>query len=164
MQTFESILKRSSVREYLDKEIPIELLENLVNAGRSAPSARALEPWEFVVVTNKEKLAKLGDICDHGKFIKNAATCIIILSQDTKYFLEDGCAACENILLAAADMNLGACWVAGDKKDYRDEVLRLVKAPPGLKLVSLISLGWPKREIIQKKNRKLEEVIHWENY
>jgi len=61
-------------------------------------------------------------------------------------------------------MNLVACWVAGDKKDYRDEVLRLVKAPPGLKLVSLISLGWPKREIIQKKNRKLEEVIHWENY
>ena len=164
MQTFDSIEKRASVREYQLKSVPKDLLEKLVDAGRRAPTARAVEPWEFVVVTQKETLQKLGHIAASGAFIKSATACIVIFCKDTKYYLEDGCAATENILLAAAELGLGACWVAGDKKPYAPEVAKLLGAPSDLKLVSMISLGWPKQKVGQAKNRSLKDVIHWERF
>lgn len=164
METFDSISKRKSVREYQAKSIEKNLLEKLVDAGRRAPTARAVEPWEFVVVTDKEKLKKLGEIASTGSFIKSAGACIAIFCKDTKYYLEDGSAATENILLAVADLGLGACWVAGDKKPYTGEVSKLLSVPPELKLVSLISLGWPKEKSAQVKSRKLEDVIHWNRF
>jgi len=164
METFDSISKRASVREYQSKPIPKNLLEKLIDAARRAPTARAVEPWEFVVITDKETLKKLGEIADTGSFIKNAAGCIAVFCKDTKYYLEDGCAATENILLVAADVGLGACWVAGDKKPYVDKVSELLGAPPGFKLVSLISLGWPKGKTEQAKSRGLRDVIHWEKF
>lgn len=164
METFESISKRASIREYKSKTIDKKLLEKLVDAGRRAPTARAIEPWEFVVITNREMLKKLGEIASSGNFIKDAAACIVVFCKDTKYYLEDGCAATENILLAATDIGLGACWVAGDKKPYASEVSKFLGASLDLKLVSLISLGWPKEKTAQIKNRKLENVIHWERF
>lgn len=109
-------------------------------------------------------MIKLGEIASTGRFIKDAAACIVIFCQDTKYYLEDGCAATENILLAAASFGLGACWVAGDKKPYVGELSRFLNAPLDLKLVSLISLGWPKQEIKQVRARSLLEVLHWEKF
>ncbi len=162
METFDAINKRASVREYQSKPIGKELLEKLVDAGRRAPTARAVEPWEFIVIQNKETLKKLGQIANTGTFIKDAASCIAVFCKDTKYYLEDGCAATENILLAATALGLGACWVAGDKKPYVDEVARLLGTPPEFKLVSLISLGWPKQQTEQAKARRLSELIHWE--
>jgi len=164
MQTFECISKRVSVREYLSKAVGKELLLRLVEAGKRAPTARGQEPWEFIIVTQPDMLSKLGVICDHGSFIKNAAACIVVVCRDTKYFLEDGCAATMNILLAAADLNLGACWVAGDKKEYQVEVLNILNVPGEFKLVSLVSLGWPKIQLEQNKKRSLKEVAHWEKF
>ena len=106
----------------------------------------------------------LGQIADHGRFIADAACCIAVYCVDTKYYLEDGCAATENILLQAADLGLGTCWVAGDKKEYAKEVSDLLNIPEELKLISLISVGWPKTAAEQTRNRALEEVIHWEKW
>ena len=162
METFDSISKRASVREYQSKPVEKRLLEKLVDAGRRAPTARAVEPWEFVIIQNKETLTKLGNIASNGSFIKQAAACIAVFCKQTKYYLEDGCAATENILLAAADFGLGGCWVAGDKKPYVDQVRELLKAAADLKLVSLVSLGWPKKKLEQRKTRSLQEVLRWE--
>lgn len=164
METLNSIIQRASVREYQDKPVEKALIEKLVDAGRRAPTAKAVEPWEFVVVQNKEMLRKLGETANSGSFIKNAASCIIVFCRDTKYYLEDGCAATENILLAAADAGLGACWVAGDKKPYADEVAKLLGAGDDFKLVSLIPIGWPKEKPKQVKARLLKEVLHWEKF
>ncbi|MFZ5801069.1 MAG: nitroreductase family protein [Candidatus Omnitrophota bacterium] len=164
METYEAIIKRASVREYTDKPIGKEILEKLVDAGRRAPSARAVEPWEFIVVTDKKILQQIGQAAASGSFIKDAAACLVIFCQDTKYYLEDGCAATENILLLAADLGLGACWVAGDKKPYAPAISELLKVPAAYKLISLISLGWPKQETRQSKQRALSAVIHWEGF
>ncbi len=164
MDTFKAISTRASVRRYKKKAISKDILEKLVDAGRRAPTARAVEPWEFAIVTEKGILRKLGEIANTGTFIKDAACCIAIFCKETKYYLEDGCAATENILLAAADLGLGACWVAGDKKPYTEEVANLLKAPTGLKLISLLSIGWPAEEAQQSKNRPLKDVIHWEGF
>lgn len=164
METFDAIAKRASVRKYAAKSVGKEMIEKLVDAARRAPTARRVEPWEFIVVTKKEKLEKLGQTADHGPFIKDAAVCIAVYSSDTKYYLEDGCAATENILLAARDLGLGACWVAGDKKPYAGAVSKLLKVPDGFKLVSLIPIGWPAEEPVQIRKRSLNEVIHWEEF
>ena len=165
METLDSIAKRASIREYKAESIPKDLLEKLVDAGRRAPTARAVEPWEFIVITDKKNLKKLGELtAPSGSFLKDAASCIAVFCKDTKYYLEDGCAATENILLAAADIGLAACWVAGDKKPYVDDVSGLLGAPSGFRLVSLISLGRPKKNAEQAKNRTLKDVIHWERF
>lgn len=164
METYQTISKRASVREYKQEPIPEEILERLVDAGRKSPTARAVEPWEFIIVTDKRTLKRIADIAPNGRFIKDASACIVVACEETKYYLEDGCAATENILLAATDSNLGACWVAGDKKPYANEVLTILGAPPNLKLVSIISLGWPRKETPQLKNRSLKDVIHWERF
>jgi nitroreductase len=164
METFDTISKRASVRNYKPEPIPKADLERLVDAGRRAPTARKVEPWEFIVVTDKATLSKLGGIANTGAFIKDAAACVIIFCSDTKYYLEDGCAATENILIAAADLGLGACWVAGDKKPYAGEVAKLLGAPHGLKLISLISVGRPAEDTAQVKSRALGEVMHWEKF
>jgi len=109
-------------------------------------------------------LKKLGEVADHGPFIKSAACCIVVYCKDTKYYLEDGCAATENILIAVSDMGMGACWVAGDKKDYAPEVSRILQVPPALKLISLIPIGIPLSREEQVKSRSLKEVIHWEKW
>jgi nitroreductase len=164
MDTFECISKRVSVREYQAQPISQQVLTQLVDAGRRAPTARAVEPWEFVVVTEKELLKNLGEIANTGVFIKDSAACIAIFCQDTKYYLEDGCAATENILLAACSFGLGACWVAGDKKPYAEEIGKLLNAPVNIKLISLIALGWPKKETRQSKKRQIKDVIHWQRF
>ncbi|NQT00301.1 MAG: nitroreductase family protein [Candidatus Omnitrophica bacterium] len=164
METFDCIANRASVREYLTKPIEKSLLEKLVDAGRRAPTARAVEPWEFVVIQQSETLTRLGQISSNGSFVKSAAACIAIFCKQTKYYLEDGCAATENILLLAADYGLGGCWIAGDKKDYVDEVAKLLGAGQDLKLISLISLGWPKEKAEQVKSRNLGDVLHWEKF
>lgn len=165
MQTFDAISQRASTRAYQSKSIDRALLEKLVDAGRRAPTARKVEPWEFIVVTNKDYLRKLSELVSpNGTFVKDAASCIVIYCKDTKYYLEDGCAATENILLMAADLGLGACWIAGDKKPYADQVAEFIGMPDGFKLISLISLGWPKQESTQSRNRPLKEILHWEKF
>jgi nitroreductase len=161
MQTYEAIGKRVSTREYSDKPIPKDMLEKLVDAARRAPSARAVEPWEFIITEDKSKLKVIAGLAPNAPFISNAACAIIIACSDTKYYLEDGCAATENILLMAADLGLGACWIAGDKKSYCEQILSMFGIPQNMKLVSIISLGWPKAKSAQHKKRSLKEVIHW---
>ena len=89
--------------------------------------------------------------------------CVVVLCSDTQYYLEDGSAATENILLAARAHGLGACWVAGDKKPFASEICRLVGAPQNFKLVSLIPLGYP-AESPEMTKRPLSAVLHWEKY
>ena len=161
---FEKIISdRISIRKYKKAEISSDILMKLVNAGRKAPSARSVEPWEFVIVQNKQSLLKLSRIAVNGSFIKDAAAAIIVFCKNTKYYLEDGCAATENILLSATANGIGACWIAGDKKDYALQVSKMFNADK-LRLVSIISLGFSDELKIQVKKRVLEDVIHWESF
>ncbi len=164
METFDCVRNRASTRAYSAKPVERALLEKVVDAGRRAPTARGVEPWEFVVVTDRQVLLELGTLAVNGSFIKEAACCIALFCRDTKYYLEDGCAATENMLLVASDMGLGACWVAGDKKPYAARVSGLLGAPQDMKLVSLISIGWPLEKMPAHKKRALKEVLHWEKF
>ena len=164
METLEAIKARRSVREYENKPIPKDLIEKIVDCGRVAPTARGEEPWEFIVITDKKVLKEIADITDYGKFLKNSAYTIIVCCKDTKYYLEDGCAATENIMIGAASFGIGSCWVAGDKKSYSEKILKCVKVPAGYKLVSIIPLGYPAKRESPTPKRPLESVLHWEKF
>ncbi len=164
MELFEAIKKRSSVRTYIDKPIEKQKLEQIIEAGIQAPTARAIEPWEFVVLTDKEKIKTVANITDHGKFMKDASACIVVYSSDTKYYLEDCCAATQNILLAAAALGVGSCWIAGDKKPYCAQISKELKVPLEYKLVSIISLGLAKEPSKKSRKRAIKDVLHWEKF
>ncbi len=166
MDLIELIKKRRSIREFADKPIAQEVLEKIIDAGRFAPTARNVQPWRFVAVTEKGTLEKIAGITENGKFIASAGACVLVFSEDTKYYLEDCSAATQNIMLAAAASGIGSCWVAGDKKVYAKEFNLLLGVPENLKIVSLICFGYPVTEkafrIMEKKN--LKEILHWEKF
>ncbi len=164
METAQAIKRRVSVREFQDAYLPREIIKKIVNAGRLAPTARGEEPWEFVVVTDKLTREKIARVADHGKFIAQATCCIAVFCRNTKYYLEDGCAATENMLIAATDLGIASCWVAGDKKTYTCRIKTLLKVPEEFKLVSMIALGFPSGKIIPHQKRPLKDVLHWETF
>ena len=164
MDAIECLKTRRSVRSFADREIPGNVIEDIIDAGRLAPTANNLQPWEFIVVTDKETRKKIAALTDWGKFIAEAGACIVVLSKDTKYYIEDGSAATQNIMLAAWAHGIGTCWVAGDKKAYAGKILETLGAPPGYKLVSLIAAGYPRSTPGAAAKRALKEVLHREKW
>jgi nitroreductase len=163
MDAIEALKTRRAVRAYRREPVPRNIIEDIVDCGRLAATAINIQPWEFVVVTNPEMLRRIANIAEYGKFIADAPVCVVVLCRETNYYLEDGSAATENILLAARAHGLGSCWVAGDKKPYAVDICRLVGAPPGHKLISLIPIGYP-AESPEKAKRPLSDVLHWDKY
>lgn len=164
MDATEAIKQRASVRAYKSDPIPREVLQDLVDCGRRAPSAIAIHPWHFVVITQREALRNLAALTDYGTFIADAPACIVVFCEDCKYYLEDGCAAVENILIAAVAHGLGSCWIAGDKKDYAAEVRDMLGAPVTQRLIALLPVGYPQSAPTPKHKPELSEVLHWERY
>lgn len=166
MNTLSALKNRRSSRVFApDRAIPGDTLIELVDCGRLAPTARNVQPWEFVVISKKETLEKIASLAPNGRFIAGCAACIAVFCTDTKYYLEDGAAATTNILTAATDLGLASCWVAGDKKEYSEDVKKILNAPAQAKLVSLIALGYPAGD---PKNipakRSINEVLHWDHF
>jgi len=166
LDTLDTLKTRRSIRAYQDKVIPKGTLEKIIDVARFSPTARNVQPWEFVVITNIRILQKIGALAENARFMAAAKACIAVFCADTKYYLEDGCAATVNILNAAAELGIGSCWVAGDKKPYCSEVAGLLSVPPEFKLVSLVALGYPEDKTGFKlaDKRSLKEIIHWERF
>ena len=158
------IAARHSVRRFADRPVARETIEQIIDAARRAPTARNVQPWAFVVVTDADTRAWIGDTTDHGKFIADAPVCVVVLCADTKYYLEDGCAAVENLMLAATALGVGSCWVAGDKKAYAAKMVAKVGAPQEMKLVALVALGYAADDAEPKAKRPLDDVLHWETW
>jgi nitroreductase len=163
MDCLSALKTRRSVRAYTNEPVARELLEELVDCGRLAATARNDQPWEFVVVTKPAELAAIAAATDHGRFVAHASACILVFCHDGKYYLEDGSAASQNILVAAHAAGLGACWVAGDKKAYAETLRQMVGAPADCRLVSLLSIGHP-AESPKPAKRPLSDVLHWDRY
>lgn len=163
MDAIENLKTRASIRAFTRQSVPKEIVDDLVDCARLAPTALNIQPWEFVAFTDAELRGKIARLTNYGGFIADAPVCVAVLSKDTKYYIEDGSAATENLLLAAHARGLGACWVAGDKKPYADEIRRMLGAPDGYKLVSLIPIGYPV-EHKRAQKRPLKEVLHWERF
>lgn len=163
MDALEALKTRRSVRSFTSDEVSKEVIEDLVDCGRLAATARNDQPWAFVVVRDAAVRKQLAGIADYGAFIADAPVCIVVLCKPTKYYIEDGSAATQNVLLAAHAHGLGACWVAGDKKPYAAKVRDVVGAPNEFCLLSMVAVGYPAGQG-QPPKRALSEVLHWDAF
>jgi len=164
MDAIDALKTRRSVRSYLDRPVETDIIEDIIDCARLAPTARNVQPWEFVVVTDADTRGQIAGMADYGSFIAQAPVCVAVFCEDGKYFLEDGSAATMAILLAAHAHGLGGCWVAGDKKPYAPLVGGLLGAPADQKLISLISLGYYEPSGSGASKRDLASVLHRERF
>jgi len=165
MDALTAIASRHSTRSFKHDPVSREQLETIVNAGRHAPTARDEQPWQFVMVSESTARKRLAELTEgHDPFIADAPVCIAVFCKAGKYFLEDGCAAAENMLIAATALGLQSCWVAGDKKPYAEAVGTLLFAPENMRLVALLVIGHGTAGGQPSARRPLAEVLHWERF
>lgn len=163
MEALVALKERRSVRRYERREVPRDLVEEIIDCGRLAATANNRQPWLFVAVSNEETRRRIAALTDYGKFISEAPVCIAVFCRrKEKYYLEDGSAATQNMLVAATALGLGSCWVAGDKKGYAEGVRLLLGVPEEYTLVSLVAVGYPADAGGRTGKRSLAEVMRWE--
>jgi nitroreductase len=165
------IFTRRSIRRYEAKEVPEEILTDLLEAGMAAPSAVARDPWHFIVLRRREYLNRLADILPHGKMLRQATAALVVCgdinrAHDKKesYMLQDLSAAVENILLAANASGLGSCWLGVHPREERMEgIKKMFSLPEGIIPMCAIALGWP-AERPEARTRFRGECVHREQW
>ena len=172
MVEFEEIINtRRSIREYSDEQVNDEDILKILKAGMQAPGSRlGAEPWEFVVVKNKETLAKIGEIKPR---VTNAPVAILLVANIERAFYktvwqQDMGAACENMLLEAVNLGLGALWNGVAPEEERmakiGEIVGIDDIT-NLKPYSIVTIGYPADGWENKFMDKFdEERIHYEKY
>lgn len=163
MDTFTCIRTRREIRDYLDRPIPDESLQRILEAGRLAPSSKNSQPWHFIVIRDRMTLRKVSELTPTGEHIARAPLAIVILMDAAKLPEIDGARAVQNMVLVAWDMGIGSCWVTNF---YEDGVKDLLGAPQRMKLVTVMPFGYPvEPKTKRKKNRKpLNEMVHYERF
>ncbi len=161
MDTLEAIRKRRSVRKFTGEPVSKEDLKTIVDAGRLAATGSNKQPWEFIVVTRRDMINKL---CVASSWMDKAGAIIaVVMDPSSRWWVEDGSAAIENILLASTALGYGSCWLEGYTLRIEDELKEMLGIPEERRLLSLIPIGVPVEWPLKDK-KPLSEVIHWEKY
>ncbi len=162
------IHNRKSVRAYTEDDVSKAKLETLLRAGMAAPTAGNRQPWHFIVITDREKLAYLTNYLQFGQMLNQAAAAIIVCGDLSKvnvdgpeYWVQDCSAATQNILLAAEAIGLGAVWIGVYPSEQRTKDLKNVLDLDEIYVpLSVISIGYPKGEH-QPKDKWDTDKIDW---
>jgi nitroreductase len=157
MNVFEAISKRYSSRNYIDKPIEKEKLARILEAARLAPSAKNLQDWRFVVVTDKNKRVQIAHAAYEQMFLAQAGA-IIVACTNTNYVMRCGqpigpidvSIALEHIALQAVEEGLATCWIGSFEPD---KVKQILDIPPDITIIELMSLGYP-ADSPRKPNRE----------
>lgn len=169
----DNIMTRTSIRAYTSDPVPADVVETLLRAGMAAPSAMNGQPWEFVVINDRDSLDKLAGSLRYARMLKGAPLAIAVCGHSTftdrdgnvrenKFWVDDCSAATENILLAAHALGLGAVWTAA-RDDRADVVREALGIPEEINPLCVIVLGYP-AENPQPKDKWKPEKVHWNRY
>ena len=161
MDTLEAIRKRRSIRHYTADVVPKADLETIVDAARLAATGNNRQPWDFIVVTER---ATIQQFKPAGPWIEQASAVIaVVMDPATRWWVEDGAAAIENMLLAATALGYGSCWVEGDALPREAQFKALLGVPAEKRLMALIPIGVA-AETPAPEKKSLAQVLHWERY
>lgn len=168
----ENIMTRTSIRSYTSQAIPADTIEILLKAGMAAPTAVNAQPWHFIAINNKEKLAELAGTNPNAGMLRQAPLAIAVCGNMNKamqgkareYWVQDCSAATENILLAAHAMGLGAVWTGVYPTDERvAAVSKVLKLPENIIPLCVIVIGHP-AERPQPKDKWKPENVSYNEY
>ena len=167
MEVKEALLKRRSIRKFKEDKISEELINELLIAAMSAPSACNKKPWEFFVITNEEKLQELKKPSRFARY--DAPLAIVVCGNLSKalplqlstYWIQDCSAATQNILLRVTDLGLGAVWCgAHPQKNVEKKIKKILDLSDKLVPLNIIFIGHPNQEV-EPRTQLEEKKIHY---
>jgi nitroreductase len=177
MSLVDLVLSRRSIRHYEERTIPQEVLNNILEAGRKAPTADNRQPWHFIVITDseiKEKLLQDEYTIRAASFIKEAPVTIVgcgLIREDdytrkwgTIYSILDTTIALQNMVIAAWAMGVGSCWIGVQATPFEEIVRRLLKIQKDWKIIALISFGYPAKQSEPIKKKSIEEIVSYNKF
>lgn len=156
------IKSRRSIRDFVEKPIPAEVLHSLLEAIRWAPSGGNNQPWQVVVVQEESSIRKI-KMFSPG--LGRDPTALIVLCNDMSIggttHLMDVSMAAQNVLLVATDNRLGSCPV----RSFNQKAIQILLHLPSYVVPQLIiSLGYPAKRVSPPSRRAIEDFVHWEAY
>ncbi|MCC6029336.1 MAG: nitroreductase family protein [Candidatus Korarchaeum sp.] len=166
---FEVIKGRRSIRDFDIKEIPDEHLRIILEAGIWAPSGSNMQPWEFILIKDRELLERV-KLFSPGLFGRPAAVVIICINRKISERagklselmpVMDISMAAQNMMLMAYALGIGSCPVVSFNKAALRELLNI---PPHIEPMLMVTLGYPKEMPKPPKRRPLEEVVHVDGF
>ena len=164
MEVFECVSTLSSIRSFYDKVVDKEIVRKVIEAGRLAPSAHNDQPWEFILITEKDKLRKMADYCISGKFISEVAFAVVVLSDPASKWHEiDTTRAVQNMVLTAWSFKLGSCWIGRlDTKGLKN----YLEIPEKWNVLTVLPFGYFNEKIMTtSKFRKAPvDIFHLNAY
>jgi len=168
MEVIEAIRKRYSCRAYQDKPIENEKLDCVLEAARLAPSAKNLQDWRFVVVTDRQTKHRLAEAANNQMFIENAGAIIVACSINKEKMRcgqalgpIDVAIALEHISLQATELGLATCWIGSF---YPDKVRNVIGVPEDIDIIELMAVGYPADSKGGPKRKHIEEIVCFENW
>ena len=169
MDVMDAIRARYSVRKYKNKKIEEDKLLRILEAGRAAPSAKNLQEWRFVVVHDREKIQRLMAAAKNQRFVGEAPVVIAACAETDYYIMSCGqfaypidvAIAVDHMTLAAVEEGLGTCWVGAF---YEDQVKEILNIPGRIRVVQLLSLGYPDDSIGTKRRKPLSEIVMYDEW
>jgi nitroreductase len=163
-----AIKMRRSIRHYKNKTVDKEKLDKVLEAGRLAPSAGNLQEWKFVVVSDKSTKEKLA-MAANSRSVKEAPMIIVACATITDCILGSGqltypidvAIAVNHIALKAVEEGLGTCWIGS----FNEEVVKkILSIPDNIRIVTLLTIGYPKYVPGPRKRKKMEEIVVYEKW
>jgi nitroreductase len=164
MDTLEAIHSRRSIRKFEERPVSPELVHKLLAAAMQAPSARNQQPWQFIVIDDRQLLVEIGQMLPNARMAGQAPLGILIcgvFNEETSpgYWVVDCAAAAENMLLAAHALGLGAVWTGVYPREGRMAGLsRLLGLPQHVVPHSLIVAGHPAEQVPAQNRYRPERV------
>lgn len=169
METLTAIHSRRSIRKYSPADVSDELVKKLIIAGMYAPSASNKRPWHFVVIRNRSTFSSIIEFHPHARMLEGAPAAILVcgdkqLEHGPGYAVVDCSAAVQNVLLAAHDQGLGACWIGiHPREERKSKIAALISLPDHIEPIALISLGYPAETRNQPDRADLSR-LHYEHW
>ena len=166
----EIIFNRRSVRKYTDKKIEADVVERLMRAAMQAPSATNQQPWEFLVIDDKETIVKLAEFSPYAKMLPGAPLAMVILEKQgmrAPRFTEQDLGACvQNLMLQAVEDGLGSVWMGVGRGTERETFLtEMFNLPETVKPFAVLAIGYPADENANKfVDRYDADRVHYNKY
>jgi nitroreductase len=158
------IKSRHSVRKFKPDPVGELVIADALECAARAPTAMNVQPWLFGVIRDKKILAEIAALAEHGKFIADCPLCFAVFGEKKQtYYLEDCCAATENLILALLAHGVSSCWVAGEKKPYAEQVRHLLDVPDSYTLVSLVAAGNP-ADMTMTQKKEMKHLAFFETF
>ncbi|NWF94756.1 MAG: nitroreductase family protein [Candidatus Thorarchaeota archaeon] len=166
MDALEAIRTRRSIRKYEARPVSSDMIEQILRAGMSAPSAGNQQAWQFVVITDRDILDKIPSVHPYSKMVREVSVAILVCGDlDAEkykgFWIQDCSAATQNMLLAAHALGLASVWLGIHPRTEREEGLkRLLGLPEHIVPLALLPIGYPAEKKAPEDRYRKEKVHH----